>query len=177
MGKIFFIADLHFDDENIILYENRPVKNSAEMNNLLINRWNNTVSIEDTVYVLGDFCENAEKNKELLDNLKGTKILVKGNHDTQTNSFYRQAGFSECYDIPVIFESYWILSHEPLYVNENMPYANIFGHVHNSPIYKDFSSHHFCVSAERINYIPISFEDIKRKVSEYIKNEKSHSKE
>lgn len=55
-------------------------------------------------------------------------------------------------------------SHEPLYVNENMPYANLFGHVHNSPIFKDFSKQHYCVSVERINYAPISFEEIKKQI-------------
>lgn len=47
-----------------------------------------------------------------------------------------------------------------------MPYANLFGHVHNNPIIKDYSSQHFCVSAERINYTPISFEDITKKIKE-----------
>jgi calcineurin-like phosphoesterase family protein len=90
---------------------------------------------------------------------------VKGNHDIQNNDFYRCAGFKEVYDKPVILENFWILSHEPLYVCENMPYAKIFGHVHNSPLYKDCSSHHFCVTVERINYTPISFDEIKRKVN------------
>ena len=54
-----------------------------------------------------------------------------------------------------------ILSHDALYVNENMPYADLFGHVHNSPIIKDYSKKHYCVSVERINYSPIDFEEIK----------------
>ena len=68
------------------------------------------------------------------------------------------------YDLPVILEGFWILSHDLLYVNTNMPYANIFGHVHNSPIIKDYSRQHYCVSVERIDYRPISFEEIKRRV-------------
>jgi len=59
-------------------------------------------------------------------------------------------------------ETFWILSHEPLYVNENMPYANLFGHVHNSPLFKDFSKQHYCVSVERTEFAPISFEEVKR---------------
>lgn len=49
-------------------------------------------------------------------------------------------------------------------VQTNMPYANIFGHVHNSPVYKTYSSQHYCVSAERIDYTPISMEHIIRKI-------------
>ena len=91
---------------------------------------------------------------------------MKGNHDTKSNEHYRRAGFCEVYDLPVIFQGFWLLSHEPLYVCQNMPYANIFGHVHANPIYKDFSPQSFCVSVERINYTPISFEEIKRVVAE-----------
>lgn len=45
-------------------------------------------------------------------------------------------------------------------MNRNMPYANLFGHVHDSPIIKTCSGYHYCVSVERINYTPISFEEI-----------------
>ena len=74
------------------------------------------------------------------------------------------------YDLPVLYEEFWILSHAPVYVNENMPYANLFGHVHNSPIFKNFSKQHFCVSAERIGYQPISFEQIRQTIKEASEN-------
>ncbi len=159
MKRTFFIADTHFGDDNIRRYENRPFQTAQSMDEEMLVRWNRAVGREDMVYVLGDFgadgCE-----KELLGQLNGTKFLIKGNHDLQINNYYREAGFEEVYDKPVILDSFWILSHEPLYVNTNMPYANIFGHVHNSPLYKDFSVQHYCVSAERIGYAPISFERV-----------------
>ena len=65
------------------------------------------------------------------------------------------------FDFPVIFEGFFILSHELMYVNRNMPYANLFGHVHGSPLVKDFSSQHVCVSVERINYTPVPLEKIR----------------
>ena len=55
MSKIFFIADTHFGDKNIIKYEGRPFKDVEEMNNVLIENWNNTVSCMDTIFVVGDF--------------------------------------------------------------------------------------------------------------------------
>ena len=70
----------------------------------------------------------------------------------------------EVYDLPVIYNGFFILSHEPLYVNTNMPYANLFGHVHANPMYKDFSPQHVCVCVERTDYRPISMEEIMHKI-------------
>ena len=163
MEKIYFIADTHFGDERIRKYENRPFESAEQMDNELIRRWNYIVDPEDTVYLLGDFgAEGYEA--EILSKLNGKKLLVKGNHDTKSNEEYRRLGFAEVYDRPIIFDGFWILSHDALYVNENMPYANLFGHVHNSPIIKDYSKQHYCVSVERIDYSPISFDDIKRTI-------------
>lgn len=163
MAKTFFIADPHFDDFRLLAYENRPFPDVDTMNNILIGLWNKAVSPEDSVWVLGDFGGEGRES-EILARLNGTKYLVKGNHDTRPNDDYRAAGFSEVYDLPVVFGGFWLLSHEPMYVNTNMPYANLFGHVHASPLYKDFSPHHFCVCAERINYTPISLEEILGKI-------------
>ncbi len=161
---VYFTADTHFSDENIILYENRPFENAVKMDKELILKWNGIVSNNDTVYILGDFGAQGSESL-LLSQLKGEKYLVKGNHDSNTNAYYREAGFKEVYDFPIITREFWILSHEPLYVNENMPYANIFGHVHNSPLYKTYSRHHYCVSVERTNYAPISFDEIISKIT------------
>lgn len=35
----YFIADTHFDDENIMNYENRPFTDANEMNGIIISRW------------------------------------------------------------------------------------------------------------------------------------------
>ncbi len=165
--SIFFIADLHFDDENIMNYESRPFSTAEEMNAAIIENWNRVVGKDDTVYLLGDI-----GNERYISELNGIKILVKGNHDMYDSNYYRNNGFTEVYDLPVILDGFWMLSHEPLYVNKNMPYANIYGHIHNNPNYNDYSSHGYCVSVERIGYKPVSFEKIKSDVGEAVKMEK-----
>jgi len=163
--SIYFIADTHFGEDNIRRYENRPYTSVAEMDIALIENWNSVVSEFDEVFVLGDFGSDGYE-KDVLSKLNGIKYLIKGNHDVYSNDYYREKGFKEVYDFPILFKNFWILSHDVIYVNTNMPYANLFGHVHNNPIIKDYSSQHFCVSAERINYTPISFEDIAQKIKE-----------
>ena len=170
MSKIFFIADTHFGDERIRKYENRPFDSVQNMDAALIARWNKAVSQADTVYVLGDFGGEG-REAQILAQLNGTKYLVKGNHDLKSNDQYRSFGFREVYDHPIILEGFWILSHDSLYVNTNMPYANLFGHVHNSPAIRDFSPQHFCVCVERIQYTPIAFSQIKQKIAEATSHE------
>ena len=120
---------------------------------------------EDTVYLLGDFSfYGKEKSTEILSALQGHIRLVMGNHDTRSTQWYRNCGFEEVYDCPILFESFWLLSHEPLYLNSNMPYGNLFGHVHGNPAYADASSQSCCVCVERTDYRPISFEEVKRRM-------------
>lgn len=163
----YFIADTHFYDENIIQYENRPFLTVQEMQEAFFANWNKRVQKTDRVFVLGDWMNEAVREQiepALFCRLQGERILIRGNHDNSDEAFYYQCGFARVYDFPVIVEDFWILSHEPMYVSANMPYANIYGHVHGNDMYKDYSAHSFCVSAERIHYTPISFEEIKKKI-------------
>jgi len=166
LSKQFIIADTHFGHENIIEYENRPFASVEEMDKQLISNWNKTVKKRDTVFMLGDFAfASKERIKELVSLLNGSKILVLGNHDkTYTYSWWKKAGFYMVCKYPIIIEKFLILSHEPLYTNTNMPYVNIFGHVHSNPQYLDYSKYHFCACAERINYTPIELSEILTKI-------------
>lgn len=83
----YYIADTHFDHKNIIAFDNRPFFTLAEMNNTLIENWNNKVSKTDTVFILGDFCWSKEDRWiEILSQLQGSKILIQGNHDLKQMS-------------------------------------------------------------------------------------------
>ena len=164
--RIFMIADTHFGDEDIRQYEERPFQNTEEMDREMIRRWNETVTDHDLVYHLGDFCSRGEDRcRELLSQLKGHKFLVMGNHDLYLSpQKWRELGFEECYDLPVILKGFFMLSHEPLYICGSMPYANLYGHVHSNPTYRSVSSQSACVSVERINYTPILLEELRHRM-------------
>lgn len=80
--KRYFTSDLHFSHANIIKYCDRPYKSVEQMNADIIRRWNNVITPEDLVYIIGDFGYiNIEEGKDLLSQLNGSKILILGNHD------------------------------------------------------------------------------------------------
>lgn len=168
MPETFLIADTHFGHRDIIGYENRPFADAADMDRRLVENWNHAVATEDSVLMLGDFalaCD--ERIRELLATLHGRKILVMGNHDqSRPPAWWQEAGFALACPYPIVYDGMLLLSHEPLYVNANMPYVNIFGHVHGNPAYKDVSGQHLCVSCERIDYTPVSLKRVKEMIAQ-----------
>ncbi|MCI8973281.1 MAG: hydrolase [Lachnospiraceae bacterium] len=84
---IYFTADLHFYHEKIIKHTKRPYHTVDEMNKSLIKRWNDKISYDDEVYILGDFTlKGAEAASAILYSLKGKKHLIRGNHDCFVDS-------------------------------------------------------------------------------------------
>ena len=158
----YFIGDTHFYDKDIILFENRPFASTSQMNEYIIKQWNSVATNEDKVIVVGDFidfkkCSEEQALDDVINRLKGQILLIAGNHDISNINFYKKLSREklEVVEYPIIYNNFWIVSHEPMYVSANMPYGNIFAHVHNNPIYNTVSKRSYCVSAERLNYTPI----------------------
>src|SRR4051812_8195892 len=79
---LYFTSDLHFGHQRIIELCNRPFGSVEEMNQTIIDRWNDTVKNDDTVFVLGDVAMGKISDSlPLVKKLKGNKHLVSGNHD------------------------------------------------------------------------------------------------
>lgn len=155
--KSFVIADLHFGHKNIINLCNRPFASVDIMNEYLILAWNNIVSKQDRVYILGDFAltRNKQEVANYVSQLNGQKYLIMGNHDSLKVKDYYEAGFDFVSKYPIVLKGFYILSHEPMFVNSNCPYYNIFGHVHDNPIYATKTEQSWCVSVERQDYKPV----------------------
>lgn len=78
---IYFTADTHFSHEKILEYCVRPFETVEEMDDAIIENWNEVVRPEDTVYHLGDFTLMGYQAKSLFQLLSGTKYIVPGGHD------------------------------------------------------------------------------------------------
>jgi calcineurin-like phosphoesterase family protein len=78
----FWTSDHHFGHGNIIKYAGRPFASVLHMNEMMVYHWNNTVSPDDTVMILGDLVMgHAEENLGYVTRLNGHKKLIAGNHD------------------------------------------------------------------------------------------------
>lgn len=82
---IYYISDLHFGHERVIQMDNRPFDSAEVMDLTLIELWNQRVTAEDDVYILGDFAyRNNFTATWYLRRLNGRKHLIVGNHDRHT---------------------------------------------------------------------------------------------
>ena len=175
--KYFVISDTHFLHNNIIKYCNRP----EDFNKLLVKNWNNTVTDEDTVIHLGDvacgFTGREDKLKQIFDLLPGKKYLIRGNHDTRPDEFYKDLGFEDIRDYLIIENNglKTLLCHYPLEISifdsihvrekqsnlmsvfkDNGCSYLIHGHTHNAKPKYNFA---FNASVERLNYTPIELSE------------------
>ena len=88
---IYFTSDTHFFHKQVINFDNRPFKDLEEMQETMIQLWNNTVSKNDIVYHLGDFAfSSPAKWKPIVKRLNGSINLIRGNHDIQNVATLRR---------------------------------------------------------------------------------------
>ena len=82
----FFTSDHHFGDAAARSFYRRPFASVAEMDRVMIERWNAVVGPGDDVWHLGDFAvrQSADRVASLLGLLNGHKHLVVGNNDDAT---------------------------------------------------------------------------------------------
>jgi len=125
----FFTSDHHFGHKNIIKYCNRPFDSVEDMNHGLMSLWNETVTPEDNVYVIGDvFLCKTKLIRETINKLNGKKILIMGNHDKSPNvmkTLFDEVYYKYNYNLPD--GTPVVLQHHP---NEERDYLQIHGHVH-----------------------------------------------
>ncbi len=87
MNNIFFTSDHHFGHKGVIKHSKRPFQSVEEMNETMIQKWNEKVRKNDLVYHLGDIAlMSPRKLEDILERLNGKIHLIKGNHDKLTQN-------------------------------------------------------------------------------------------
>lgn len=167
MTNRFFISDPHFGHTNICKFTDRegkqlrPFSTAEEMDETLIQNWNNKVNPNDRVYVLGDIAMK-KVHISTISRCNGKKILIPGNHDIFEAKEYLKY-FEDIRGVCVLPSRIGILSHIPLHPDSVERFrVNIHGHLHSNtiPDHKYFS-----VCVEQINYTPIHYDEILAKLN------------
>jgi len=176
-SKIYIITDCHW-------FHNRIVEDFCfrpkNFHDLIINNWKNTVKETDIVFDLGDVTWGSQEQLfQIMQQLPGTKILIRGNHDrSHSNTWFIKAGYAAVLEKAQI--SGVILSHFPAILNEEeieRGIINVHGHFHNNspsrwePKLKErITNNHYLLSIEDVGYKPISLELIRK--HKFVKNSK-----
>lgn len=147
MGNVYVISDPHFGHKNMALH--RGFSSVEEHDQYIVKTWNSIINKKDTLIILGDITME-KANYTILDEVKGFKKIVLGNHDQSqhilellkhVNSVCSCMKYKGC-----------LLSHIPIHPNELLRYRrNIHGHVHENTL---SDKRYINVSCEVVDYKP-----------------------
>lgn len=178
---IYVSSDLHFGHNREFIYAARGFQSIEEMNEAIIERFNEVITDDDDLYLLGDcMLGDNDAGLECLRRLHGRLHIVLGNHDTLVREeLYRS--------LPNVVEValaakikyqkiHFFMTHYPA-ITSNLEkesiyqcLINLFGHVHQkSNFYYDMpTNYHVGVDSHDCRPVLIDniIEEIKMKANE-----------
>lgn len=172
------MSDPHFYHKNVIKYSNRPFADVDKMNATMIQNINNTVGVDDELYILGDFIFGSPtKAVSVLSQIKCLNIhYIFGNHDETMESEEVRRFFKSMNDYKEIRvpdkdceRGYQMicLFHYPI-LEWNRGHRGswmLHGHCHGNLKYPESLKN--CritdVGVDCWNYTPVSYEQLKEK--------------
>lgn len=171
MADLFVISDTHFNHEGILTFKdylNKPCRtfdSVEQMNECMLDAWNDTVKPNDTVIHCGDVLFGHNKVDWLVANfakLPGKKRLVLGNHD---NPKFLARFFKDIQLWIDMSDKGLVFTHTPLHpstLSESHRFGskdivNVHGHIHSNP---SPDGPYKCVCVEHTSYAPVNIEDL-----------------
>lgn len=160
---MYVVSDTHFFDEHLLGVDDfapRPFDTVDQMNATIIKNWNARVTDKDLVFHLGDIAVNYTKPPRIgdqqvlnvLQQLHGRLVLIKGNHDRRdlfkylAENNYQIAGQPkfEFHDVGKLIKynhQQFYMTHYPMMMGIAPQILNLHGHIH----------HYMVPSANNIN--------------------------
>jgi calcineurin-like phosphoesterase family protein len=165
--NIWFTSDLHFGHHGMCKFLNydgskiRPWDSIEEMDEVLVERFNERVKPEDKCYILGDIALNL-RAIPMLERLNCKNLrLIKGNHDTFKLEKYLPY-FTDIRAYHVIDKM--LLGHIPVHPDCLGRWGfQIHGHLHNEVVLLPDGTpdnRYMNISVERTDFYPISLDNI-----------------
>jgi calcineurin-like phosphoesterase family protein len=158
--KYWIIADTHFNHDGVTEYCNRPSNWQRKTVNALMR-----IPKEDVLIHLGDV---EWGNTHIMDLVCSKRILVLGNHDKKSKTYYQNKWDFVCNGLRLeIYGKKILFTHKPV-VWDGWYDINIHGHFHNialsrcfecEPELKDvYNNRHRRLSLELEDYKPVRLE-------------------
>lgn len=182
----YFTSDLHIGHNKDFLWGKRGFSSIEEHDTEILERWNNTVWPEDTVYILGDLCMSDNKYEwdRVYKNLNGKKFFIIGNHDSN-NKIIRyeneynitNLGLSTIYKYNK--RKIFLLSHYPTIVGnfkEEKFFYNLSGHTHSTDPFQFMWGNVYNVALDAHNCTPVSIEQIIEDIKDYRQKQEGEKK-
>ena len=170
---IYLTSDLHIGHNKPFIYETRGFSSIEEHDTAILKNWNNVVTDEDTVYILGDLCLGQDEKEwnRIFYNLKGKEInIIIGNHDTNNkiDKYIFDYEFVDCGWVTILkYSKKWkfYLSHYPTYTENPVsphekPIINLYGHTHQKDFFFNGNPYMYNVGIDAHNLTPVSIETI-----------------
>ena len=168
MSRIFLTSDLHFSHIQPFVWEARGYESPDHMNQEQIRKWNEVVTDDDEVWMLGDGMMNDNaKGEECFKQLKGKIHIVTGNHDSPARiEIYKRLGFDVQDGKRLTYKKKnFILSHEPM-ITSNGAFkgwrgtVNLHAHTHQTTNFTEGYALMYHVGVDSHNGYPILLDDI-----------------
>lgn len=177
---IWFFSDHHFSHANILNFKDKQgnlIRPSFfdidEMDEFMIEMWNERIKPGDLVWHLGDITFDKKKFVEsILNRLHGKIRMCVGNHDDI--KFLAGLGRIQKLVESRRFDEYgFIASHRPLHIDnlwnhrKGHEVVNVTGHIHQNDAPEGL---YINVCVEKTNYKPIHIEDIAQQSKKLLEN-------
>lgn len=174
---IYFTSDLHLGHNREFVFKSRGFDNIQNHDAAIIQRWNDIITNEDVIYILGDLMLNDNENGiKCLKQLKGHKYFVRGNHDTDTriDLYMDEQGANIAFlgDAATLkYKGYhFYLSHYPTLCSNfdddkflKQRTINLCGHSHTTNAFSDWERYNSAIyhcELDAHNCYPISLDSI-----------------
>ena len=178
---IWLTSDLHLFHNQGFIYEPRGFSSIEGMNKAIERNWNEMVSDEDEVYILGDLMVGGktysnDAGMEIVRRLKGRKHVIIGNHDTDMRiKLYRQEDsiVDVQYALMMRYKGRSLyLSHYPTFTS-NLDHEkpkqwiiNFFGHTHSNERFYEGIPFIYNVALDAHDNCPVSLDEALQEIKE-----------
>lgn len=151
--NVWIITDTHWWQEG------KKIDRPDNHTELQFKQWGSKVKADDLVIHVGDVTWNSRNLYFDLSKLPGRKVLVRGNHDKESLTWYMRNGFEFACE-SFVFKKV-LFTHAPANELPGIAIMNVHGHLHgNTHRHGEFTPQpwHKLLAIENTHYAPVAFD-------------------